>query len=197
MLFHRCSPARSSSQNLNGFSTGSWQSVHKSWQHLLHCKIILLFLTCADVSWWWRNYAKGLARLASPSLAETNVQLSHLSVLYSCGARKRKKTQKCAKSVQFHTFFFCPICKWQLTKCESLDAKHTCRYYWMQKKKQQKLQQQQQQNITVHPQWTWWVVLLAHQPVWQKQWTARLFSDVGVSDRAHGWVTTKKTPSTH
>lgn len=60
------------------------------------------------------------------------------------------------------------------------------------KKKQQKLQQQQQQNITVHPQWTWWVVLLAHQPVWQKQWTARLFSDVGVSDRAHGWVTTKK-----
>lgn len=106
MLFHRCSPARSSSQDLNGFSTGSRQSVHKTWQHLLHCKIILLFLTCADVGWWWRNYAKGLARLASPSLAETNAQLSHLAVLYSGGARKWKKNkQKCAKSVQFHTFF--------------------------------------------------------------------------------------------
>lgn len=163
MLFHFCPPAWRTGQNLNGFSMGSWQSVHKTWQHPPHCKIILLILTCADVGWWWRNYAKSLARLASPSLAETTVT-SHSSVLLE---REKEKEKLCLKiSVQFQTFcstrfvinilesvtFLMPNILADIIGC--------------------KQQQTNKQNITVHPWWTWWVALLAHRRVWQKQLAA-------------------------
>lgn len=35
--------------NFNQISTGSWQSVHKTWQRRRRCEIGLLFLTCFDV----------------------------------------------------------------------------------------------------------------------------------------------------
>lgn len=196
MLFHRCSPARSSSQDLNGFSTGSRQSVHKTWQHLLHCKIILLFLTCADVGWWWRNYAKGLARLASPSLAETNAQLSHLAVLYSGGARKWKKNkQKCAKSVQFHTFFSARFVNGSLQSVNLSMPNILADIIGCKKnKKKKKNYNNNKTSLSIHSgpdEWCCWLI----NPT--ETMDSPLFSDVGVSDRAHGWVMTKKTPSTH
>lgn len=124
----------------------------------------------------------GSARLSFVGWSERTTVTSHSPRLLSCQERGGGgEKQKCAKSVQFHTFFFCPICKWQLTKCDSLDAKHTCLTLLDVK---EKFKNNNKTTLSIHSgtdEWCCWLidsfdrnngqpVVLWRRCLWQSRW---------------------------